>query len=227
MNGEEQAGDFLRRLASPDVSTENILKMAGDFLFRDEELKKPISVLSGGEKSRLLLAGLLLSSPNVLILDEPTCHLDFDTSEALAQALRDWNGFVLFASHDRFFSSSVSTGIIEIQNGKAKRLHEDYDDYVKRLEKYLSNKVKEEKNIDFVSDKKKEYLDAKIRKKEIVSLEKKILKMEKEKKDLLDYFLINHNNYDFDKIKKLEELEINLKKSEDLWFLLQKEQEKL
>ena len=227
MNGEEQAGDFLRRLASPDVSTENILKMAGDFLFRDEELKKPISVLSGGEKSRLLLAGLLLSSPNVLILDEPTCHLDFDTSEALAQALRDWTGFVLFASHDRFFSSSVSTGIIEIQNGKAKRLHEDYDDYVKRLEKYLSNKVKEEKNIDFVSDKKKEYLDAKIRKKEIVSLEKKILKMEKEKKDLLDYFLINHNNYDFDKIKKLEELEINLKKSEDLWFLLQKEQEKL
>lgn len=221
MNGLEQAGDFLRRLASSDISNEGILKMAGDFLFRDEELKKPISVLSGGERSRLLLAGLLLSKPNVLILDEPTCHLDFDTSEALAQALKNWNGLVLFASHDRAFSRLVSTGIIEINEGKAKRLHEDYDDYVNRLEKYLSSKVKEEKIKNFVVDKKNNYLENKAKKREINSLEKKILKIEKQKKELLDYFLENYSNYDLDKVKKLEKLEKSLKESENLWLSLQ------
>lgn len=223
MDGFEQAGDFLRRLASSDFSNEGILKMAGDFLFRDEELKKPISVLSGGERSRLLLAGLLLSKPNVLILDEPTCHLDFDTSESLAKALRDWNGLVVFASHDRAFSRLVSTGIIEINDGRAKRLHEDYDDYVARLEKYLLNKVKEEKTEDFIFDKKNDYLENKAKKKEIASLEKKILKMEQERKGLIDYFLKNHSNYDLDKVKKMEELERNLKESEDFWFSLQKQ----
>jgi ATP-binding cassette subfamily F protein 3 len=221
MNGLEQAGEFLRRLASSDISNEGILKMAGDFLFRDEELKKPISVLSGGERSRLLLAGLLLSKPNVLILDEPTCHLDFDTSEALAQALKNWNGLVLFASHDRAFSRLVSTGIIEINEGKAKRLHEDYDDYVNRLEKYLSSKVKEEKIKNFVVDKKNNYLENKAKKREINSLEKKILKIEKQKKELLDYFLENYSNYDLDKVKKLEKLEKSLKESENLWLSLQ------
>ncbi|MFA7050431.1 MAG: ABC-F family ATP-binding cassette domain-containing protein [Patescibacteria group bacterium] len=221
MNGLEQAGEFLRRLASSDISNEGILKMAGDFLFRDEELKKPISVLSGGERSRLLLAGLLLSKPNVLILDEPTCHLDFNTNEALAQALKNWNGLVLFASHDRAFSRLVSTGIIEINEGKAKRLHEDYDDYVNRLEKYLSSKVKEEKIKNFVVDKKNNYLENKAKKREINSLEKKILKIEKQKKELLDYFLENYSNYDLDKVKKLEKLEKSLKESENLWLSLQ------
>ncbi|PKM91294.1 ABC transporter [Candidatus Falkowbacteria bacterium HGW-Falkowbacteria-1] len=220
MNDREQAGDFLRRLASPDIKLESILKMAGDFLFKEEELKKPISVLSGGEKSRLLLAGLLLSRPSILILDEPTCHLDFETTEALGQALKKWDGMVLFASHDRAFSKLVSTGIIEIKDKKAKRLHNDYDDYVNKLKKDLIKKTSEEKNNGNFSEKKHNYLENKLKKKEISLLEKKIIKMEERKKELITYFLKNYSNYDLDKVKELEELEKSLKEKEDLWLAL-------
>jgi len=144
MNEKEQAGDFLRRVAASDLKTETVMKMAGDFLFKDEELKKSVGVLSGGERSRLLLAGLLLSKPDIIMLDEPTCHLDFETTEALASALQKFAGTILFASHDRTFSSLIATGLIEAKDGQVKRRHEDYGDYVARLEKELWRVSQEE-----------------------------------------------------------------------------------
>lgn len=219
MDGREQAGDFLRRVASSDLKTESVMKMAGDFLFKDEELKKSVSVLSGGEKSRLLLAGLLLSKPDILILDEPTCHLDFETTEALGQALKKWAGTILFASHDRTFSKLVSTGIVEIKDGTAKKRHEDYDDYVLRLEKDLAKKLEEEDEKP-VEEKKSVYLEDKAKKREIKTLERQIKEMEDYKQELMAYFLEHYKNYKPEKVQELEELKRRLKDKEDLWLML-------
>ncbi|MDD2680967.1 MAG: ABC-F family ATP-binding cassette domain-containing protein [Patescibacteria group bacterium] len=221
MDGQEQAGDFLRRVAASDIKTEAVLKMAGDFLFRDEELKKSISVLSGGEKSRLLLAGLLLSKPDILVLDEPTCHLDFETSEALAQALNKFNGTILFSSHDRTFSSLVSTGIIEISQGQAKRLHEDYNDYIKRLEKILWQLPEEIENT--IHDKTAErarYIEQKNLQKKINSLEKKLNELQIYKQELLNYFLEHYQEYNPEKTQELEDTTRRINDYEERWLEL-------
>ncbi len=220
MEGREQAGAFLRRLASSDIKTESVLKMAGDFLFKDEELKKPVSVLSGGEKSRLLLAGLLLSKPDVLILDEPTCHLDFDTTEALGAALKLWTGTVLFASHDRTFSKLVATGIVEIKDGQAKRKHEDYDDYVFNLEKELALKSEEPQVSETKPKEQNNYLELKARKRELKTIERQIQEMEEYKKELLAYFLEHYQDYRPEKVQELEDLNRRLKDKEDLWLMI-------
>lgn len=228
MDGKEQAGDFLRRIAASDVKTEAVLKMAGDFLFKDEELKKSISVLSGGEKSRLLLAGLLLSKPDILILDEPTCHLDFETSEALAQALHKFNGTILFASHDRTFSSLIATGIIEISQGKAKRLHEDYNDYINRLEKTLWQTQTEENDTKVdKSEERAHYFEKKYLVKKINSLEKELDKLQKYKQELLNYFLEHYQEYQPKKTQELEDITRLLADKEEAWLRLTAELEEL
>lgn len=225
MEGREQAGAFLRRLASPEIKTESVLKMAGDFLFKDDELKKPISVLSGGERSRLLLAGLLLSKPDVLILDEPTCHLDFDTTEALGAALKLWTGTVLFASHDRTFSKLVATGIVEIKEGRAKRKHEDYDDYVFNLEKELALKSEEAQVSEAKPKEQNNYLELKARKRELKTIERQIQEMEEYKKELLAYFLEHYKDYRSEKVQELEDLNRRLKDKEELWLMINEDLE--
>ncbi len=227
MNGQEQAGDFLRRLAATDLKTEAVLKMAGDFLFKDDELKKPVNVLSGGERSRLLLAGLLLSKPDVLVLDEPTCHLDFETTEALALALQKFAGTIIFASHDRTFSSLIATGIVEINNGRAKRLHEDYNDYVTRLEKSLRYINEMETNLpanDKVSERQR-YQTNKIRQKKIQSLEKELEKLQDYKQELLTYFLEHYHDYRPEKAQELEEIKRLIADKEERWLELNAEAE--
>lgn len=227
MDGQEQAGDFLRRLASSDLKTEAVLKMAGDFLFRDEELKKSISVLSGGERSRLLLAGLLLSKPDLLLLDEPSCHLDFETTEALALALKKFNGTVIFASHDRTFSSLVATGIVEIKNGRAKRSHTDYNDYIIQLEKELWQQAEEnsEPTGNNKEEERQRYLENKARQKKIISLERDLEKMQAYKQELLAYFLEHYNEYNPQKTQELEEISRGIKDKEERWLELQAEME--
>jgi len=229
MNSQEQAGDFLRRLAATELKTEVVLKMAGDFLFRDEELKKPISVLSGGERSRLLLAGLLLSKPDILLLDEPSCHLDFETTEALAMALKKFNGTVLFASHDRTFSSLVATGIVEINQGRAKRLHEDYNDYIFTLEKKLWSQaeINEIPAETIKTNERIRYLENKIRQKKIQSLEKELEKMQAYKQELLTYFLEHYQDYRPEKTQELEEIKRAIADKEEAWLRLNDEQEKI
>jgi len=225
MNAQEQAGDFLRRSAASDLKTETVLKMAGDFLFKDEELKKSISVLSGGERARLLLAGLLLSKPDTLILDEPTCHLDFETTEALASALNKFNGTILFSSHDRTFSSLIATGLVEIKDGVAKRRHEEYGEYVARLEKELRLKATEEETPerDKTSDRQK-YLENKARLKKIQSLEWELDKMQTYKEELMAYFLEHYYDYKPEKIQELEDMKRRIKNKEELWLELNQEE---
>lgn len=226
MPATEQAGDYLRRLAAPELKTEAVLKMAGDFLFRDEELKKPISVLSGGERSRLLLAALLLSKPDILLMDEPTSHLDFETTEALANALKKFNGTVLFASHDQTFSRLVATGLVEVKDGLVKRRPEDYDDYLKRLEKELWRR-QAEAEAQPVNDKEAErekYQLNKARQKQLLSLERELEKMQAYKQELMAYFLEHYQDYSPAKVQEFEDLKRRLADKEELWLALNEEE---
>ncbi len=109
--------------------------MAGSFLFKGQEVRKPAAVLSGGECARLCLAGLLLTKRSVLLLDEPTNHLDFDTVEALGAALRQFQGTVFFISHDRTFVNMVATEIVEVKQGAVVQYPGSYADYVYHLER--------------------------------------------------------------------------------------------
>jgi ATP-binding cassette, subfamily F, member 3 len=116
---------------------QEILEVAGALLFRRAHVQKPISVLSGGERARLCLAGLLLSQHNVLILDEPGNHLDVDTVEALAEALLEYQGTVIFTSHDRHFTKRVATCIIEVRDGRVTNYSGQYEAYVYKVNKEI------------------------------------------------------------------------------------------
>ena len=219
LNPNEQVGDYLRRLADTSLKTEKVLQMAGDFLFSGDDLKKPIGVLSGGEKSRLILAGLLLGKPDVLILDEPTNHLDFETVEALGLALSEFNGTIIFTSHDRTFANMVADGIIEINEGKVKRYYHGYEDYVAKLEKRLElagSIINQEAEVKTVSD----YELKKEKNKKLKSLENKLEKLQKQKEEIFKHFNDNPINYQPEKIAELEEVKKLIDSAEAEWLEL-------
>jgi ATP-binding cassette subfamily F protein 3 len=125
--------DYLQRAAKGGKKIQEILDLAGALLFRGSHVEKPISVLSGGERARLCLAGLLLSQYNVLILDEPGNHLDVDTVDALAEALLGYAGTVIFTSHDRHFTKRVATCIVEVRDGRVTNYGGGYGAYLDKV----------------------------------------------------------------------------------------------
>jgi ATP-binding cassette subfamily F protein 3 len=127
---EKSVLDYLEYHAAPGTKSQHILDVAGALLFRGDHVKKKIDVLSGGERARLCLAGLLLSQYNVLVLDEPGNHLDVDTVEALVDALLDYRGTVIFTSHDRHFLHRVATCIVEVRDGRVVNYRGGYDAYL-------------------------------------------------------------------------------------------------
>ena len=112
---------------TPEVEIRNRL---GAFLFSRDDVKKSVGMLSGGEKARLLLAKLSMENNNFLILDEPTNHLDIDSKEVLENALIDFDGTLLFVSHDRYFINRVATHVLEISENGSTLYLGDYDYYV-------------------------------------------------------------------------------------------------
>ena len=112
---------------TPEVEIRNRL---GAFLFSGDDVKKSVGMLSGGEKARLLLAKLSMENNNFLILDEPTNHLDIDSKEVLENALIDFDGTLLFVSHDRYFINRVATHVLELSENGSTLYLGDYDYYV-------------------------------------------------------------------------------------------------
>jgi ATP-binding cassette subfamily F protein 3 len=122
----EEAMDTRRM--NPDLMVRTVL---GTFLLRDNAVFKKVEVLSGGEKSRLALAKLLLDPPNLLLLDEPTTHLDMASVEALVQALQDFEGTLCFISHDLYFVNALANHVAHVERGRVRLYNGNHDDFLR------------------------------------------------------------------------------------------------
>jgi ATP-binding cassette, subfamily F, member 3 len=129
--------EYLSAEATKDATAQTVLDMAGSFLFRGDDVDKPVNVLSGGERARLCMAGLLLGKHSVLILDEPGNHLDVETVESLAEALNRYRGTVIFTSHDRTFMERMATAVVEVRDGSVTNYPNDYQSYLYRVRKEI------------------------------------------------------------------------------------------
>ena len=186
--------EHLEYQAMTGTTNQEILAVAGALLFRDDHVKKKVKVLSGGERARLCMAGLLLGDYNILVLDEPGNHLDVETVEALANALLEYQGTVLFTSHDRHFMSRIATNIIEVRDGSVKNYMGDYEAYLYSIQKEIeegersrgaaaTSRKAGSKNKSHKDSKDLQKLHRK-RQKEIKRLEKEIAELDEEKKNL-------------------------------------------
>lgn len=119
----------------PDYLREEVRSALGGFLFSGEDVMKKMGQLSGGEKVRLSLCKMLQTRPNLLILDEPTNHMDIIGKEALENMLREYEGTVLFVSHDRYFISRIATGILEFSRDGVRQYNMNYEDYLAEKQK--------------------------------------------------------------------------------------------
>nr|MBP9760614.1 ABC-F family ATP-binding cassette domain-containing protein [Candidatus Magasanikbacteria bacterium] len=222
----EQLQTYLARMSGGTANQQDLYEMAGNFLFRQDDLKKNIGMLSGGEKARLCLAGLLLQKNDVLLLDEPTNHLDFETVEALANALEHSRMTILFVSHNRTFVNTIATSIIEVGGGKVVRSHHDYENYVYHLKEQLHI---QEKIIATPPKQKIELKLARIEIQKILKEEKKLLRdtelemmeLEKEKQDLLHWFEKNTDTFSRLKQDAFQDVTQKLQAAEEQWFVRQ------
>lgn len=212
---KEKVGTYLERKAKLKTR-EDIIKVAANLLFSESDLEKTISLLSGGEKARLCLAGLLLSGANAILLDEPTNHLDFDTVEVLIQTLEKSKATILFISHNRTFINRLADKIMEVHGGKIERFASDYDDYVYSLKE--KNGIRTEKKNPLKTDEAKRekreiYEENKLIKRQIEKIEKKLDKNDKRKKEIIKIFTDNpvaSNPELSQELKELEKEKINL-----------------
>ena len=161
-NGEQQLLEYFKNTVG--VSEQKARQILAGFQFYKEDVTKRVKTLSGGERMRVKLAELLQEKINTLIFDEPTNHIDIPTKEVLEDAIEDFNGTLIFVSHDRYFINKFADEIIEFQDGKAKSYLGNYDDYKVskekqskkdyfvdslKVEKKKGKKVPKNKNEDF------------------------------------------------------------------------------
>jgi ATP-binding cassette subfamily F protein 3 len=122
----EEAYSVAQESAPQDV----IRTILAAFLFRGDDVEKKVKVLSGGEKSRLILAKLLIKPPNLMLLDEPTTHLDVDAVDALIKALSEYEGTIVFISHDIYFVKSIANNVFEVKDGSVTKFPGNFDYYL-------------------------------------------------------------------------------------------------
>ena len=192
-----------------------IRTILGSFLFTGDDVLKPVSSLSGGQKARLALAKLMMQKSNLLILDEPTNHLDLNSKEILENALIDYPGTLLFVSHDRYFINRVTTTVVELSTEGAQEYLGDYDYYVEKKNEMIERAELEQQESDIpvqkvVAQEKLNYLEEKERKKlerqrtrKIEELEQSILELEEEIATLEDQLCLPEIYADYEKASEI------------------------
>lgn len=236
----------LSRMADKSVMRQDILNLAGCFLFKGDDIEKKVKILSGGEKARLCLAGLLLSKHDILLLDEPTNHLDFETVEALGEGLKNFNGTLFFISHDRTFVNMLATQIIEVDNGSIIRYPGTYEEYVYRMEQNVWNELDEENQSEKPKvkapkppdpEKEKAKLEQEARRQakaekarlesRIKHVQEKLERHKKEHDDILKSFETDPATWSIERNSRFEYLANAIKKEEEEWLSLTDQLEKL
>ena len=180
---------------TPEVEIRNRL---GAFLFSGDDVKKSVGMLSGGEKARLLLAKLSMENNNFLILDEPTNHLDIDSKEVLENALIDFDGTLLFVSHDRYFINRVATHVLELSENGSTLYLGDYDYYVEKKaevemiqteEASTSNQAKEASPVNDYQAQKESQKEVRKLMRQIENLEAEIEELESQSQAISEQML--------------------------------------
>ncbi|ANS45751.1 ABC transporter ATP-binding protein [Bacillus thuringiensis] len=195
-----------------------IRTILGNFLFTGDDVLKPVSSLSGGQKARLALAKLMMQKSNLLILDEPTNHLDLNSKEILENALIDYPGTLLFVSHDRYFINRVTTTVVELSTEGAQEYLGDYDYYVEKknemIERAAFEQLEQQENQapvqKTVAQEKLNYLEEKERKqlerqrtRKIEELEQNIVNLEEEIATLEDQLCLPGIYADYEKASEI------------------------
>lgn len=166
----------------PKLTNTEIRNLLAAFLFTGDDVFKPVSALSGGERGRVSLAKLMLSEANFLILDEPTNHLDITSKEILEEALNNYEGTVLYVSHDRYFINKTATRILDLTNKKLVNYIGNYDYYLEKKEELTeiyAPKEEEEVTVEAVSATKLDWKQQKEEQARIRKRENELKKTEK------------------------------------------------
>ena len=214
--------------AYPYLTETQVRNTLAAFMFTEDDVFKRISELSGGERGRVSLAKLMLSKSNLLILDEPTNHLDMDSKEMLEEALNEYDGTLLYVSHDRYFVNRTANMILELSDGHLTKYLGNYDDYIAKKEQLSAANVVSIQDsvvdsnataakLDFKEQKRIEAEKRKLQNK-ISKIEEEIEKLEEKKAKIQDEFLKPENMTNSAKLNELtaEQNEID-SKLEDLY----------
>ncbi len=160
----------------PSFSYEEARRALGSFLFKDDDVLKKVNILSGGEKVRLQLCKIFYNKPNVLILDEPTNHMDIISKEHLESILKEYSGTLIFVSHDRYFIKKIATSLIAFENNEITYYPYGYKEYEEKRKNNIETKV--------ISKKSNKKVNTNNIDKEIKKIEKEINKKENELNNL-------------------------------------------
>ncbi|QWI09180.1 ABC transporter ATP-binding protein [Bacillus mycoides] len=191
-----------------------IRTILGNFLFTGDDVLKPVSSLSGGQKARLALAKLMMQKSNLLILDEPTNHLDLNSKEILENALIDYPGTLLFVSHDRYFINRVTTTVVELSTEGAQEYLGDYDYYVEKKNEMIERaeleqedevpvqKVMAQEKLNYLEEKERKQLERQ-RTRKIEELEQNIVGLEEEIATLEDQLCLPEIYADYEKASEI------------------------
>lgn len=205
----------------PNLQPLEIRKNLGTFMFVGEDVFKKINVLSGGEKVRLELCKILKKNPNLLLLDEPTNHLDIIGKENLEDLLINYEGSIIFVSHDRYFINKVADSLLIFEDGNVTYYNGIYNEFIEQRKKENNNKEQniERKEKNKIKEPQKQNNNSLIKK-----LEKEIYQQEERKQEIQNLMLEESNYNDYQKMtelqKELEELDREIEEKLEEWEML-------
>lgn len=216
--------------AFPEMEELRIRTILGGFLFSGEDVSKKISTLSGGEKARVSLAKLMLLQANVLILDEPTNHLDLYSREILESSLLEYEGTLLFISHDRYFLNKIAENIIELSADGVEYFLGNYDDYLDKKQELVETRTEAGQapqtvssgtgSADYAADKQAKR-EERAKQRRIEQLEEQIAELEQQIADWETEMARPDVAQDYEKLKsvqlRIDEARVELERCYDAW----------